>query len=275
MEQKRQNILIIGGSGYIGSEIIKAFGGAFNFLNLSRTRLSDKASNNILYNVHLGIDFLNFSEPIDMVINCGEFSDCSRVKENGRCYAETLEKVVSFAKKNSIKKIMHFSHHSDETAYNNDYVHNKLLADRVIEHSGLEYIIFKPTVIFGHDSLFDTVLGRFATLKILPKNIAQQRFAPVFIGDVLRNVGYALEHGDCWNQSYVVCGPEQMEVKEALSRYHIKLPNIVKVPKLVSTIQLRRTFDRQIFNFYSRYMMPSSEDFQREYPSLLKPLKFY
>jgi NADH dehydrogenase len=275
MEQNRKNILIIGGSGYIGSEIIKAFSGAYNFLNLSRTRLNQSASNNILCDVRNSIDFLNFSEPIDMVINCGEFVDCSREKLNGRCYAETVEKIVSFARKNNIPKIIHFSNHSEEGTYHNDYVHNKLLADRVIEHSGLEYIIFKPTVIFGHDSLFDAILGRFATLKVLPKNIAQQRFAPVFIGDVLRNVGYAVEHHECWNQCYVVCGPELMDVKEALDRYHVRTPSVVKVPKLISMIQLRRTFDRQVYNFYSRYMDPGSDAHQSEYPSLLKPLKFY
>lgn len=275
MEQKRKNILIIGGSGYIGNEIIKAFSGAYNFLNLSRTRVNESASNNIICDVKNGIEFLNFSESIDMVINCGEFVDCAREKQNGRCYAETVEKVVAFAKKNHIPKIIHFSNHHDEGTYHNDYVHNKLLADRVIEHSGLEYIIFKPTVIFGHDSLFDTVLGRFATFTVLPKNIAQQRFAPVFIGDVLRNVGHAIEHDECWNRSYVVCGPEHMNVKEALDRYHVKTPSIVKIPKLISMIQLRRTFDRQVYNFYNRYMNPGSDVNRCEYPSLLKPLKFY
>lgn len=275
MEQKRKNILVIGGSGYIGSEIIKAFDGAYNFINLSKERLNDMASNNILCDVKGGIDFLNFTEPVDIVINCGEFAGCSREKLNGRCYAETVEKVVSFAKKNKIPKIIHFSNHSEEGAYRNDYVHNKLLADRVVEHSGLEYIVFKPTVIFGHDSLFDTILGRFATLKVLPKSIAQQRFAPVFIGDVLRNVGYAIEHGECWNRSYVVCGPEHMDVKEALDRYHVKTPSIVKVPRLISMIQLRRTFDRPVYTFFNRYMNPGSTSLQHEYPSLLKPLKFY
>jgi len=145
----------------------------------------------------------------------------------------------------------------------------------VVEHSGLDFIIFKPTVIFGHNSLFDTVLGRFATLKVLPKNIAQQRFAPVFIGDVLRNVGYAMGHDECWNKSYTVCGPEHMDVKEALDRYHVKTPSVVKVPKLISMIQLRRTFDRPVYNFYSRYMNPGNAALHSEYPSLLKPLKFY
>lgn len=274
MEQKRRNILVIGGSGYIGSEIIKAFD-AYNFLNISKERPNARASNNILFDIRTGMDFLNFSEPIDMIINCSEITECYKERHNGRCYADAVEKIVSFAKKNGIKKIIHFSNHADESSYHDDYVHNKLLADRVIEHSGLEYIIFKPTVIFGHDSLFDAVLRRFSTLKFLPRDIAKQRFAPVFIGDVLRNVGYAMEHSDCWNQSYIVCGPEYMEIKEALSRYHVKTPNIVKMPRLVSKVHLRRMFDKQVFNFYSRYMDTEGESLRREHPSLLKPLKFY
>jgi hypothetical protein len=108
-------------------------------------------------------------------------------------------------------------------------------------------------------------------LRFLPKNIAHKRFAPVFIGDVLRNVGYAFEHAECWNRSYVVCGPEYMEIKEAIDRYHVKTPSIVKVPGVVSRVQLKRAFGKQVFSFYSRYMDLEADALTSKYP----PLRFY
>jgi len=271
---KKKNILVIGGSGYVGSHIID-YVEECNFINISKSRANDKVFNNILIDITKGLDFLRFSEKIDIIINCTDIIDCGEDKKNSRCYANSMQKLIYFANKIGVKKIIHFSNHVEPKESRSDYVQNKLLADRVIEHSGLEFIIFRMTQIFGEESHLDVILKRLSNLKVLSKTLAHKKLSPVFIGDVIRNVRYAIQNDDCWNKSYVICGPEQLDIEEAINRYASKKLKTVNMPEVFSKMYMRYVLDKNIRDFYESYIDLEPKEISCKYPRLLKPLKFY
>jgi NADH dehydrogenase len=236
----KKNVLIIGGSGYLGTNIIRYFDN-FNYINISKTKLLQNVSNNILLDISKGIDFLRFDAKIDLIINASELYACEQ--REVRCYADTLKGIVSLMEKIQVDKVVHFSNYVSDNTYKTDYMHNKLLADRIIEHSGKNYIIFKTTQIFGNNSIFENFVKSLKNASFLPRDIAYKRIAPVFIGDVLKNIEYAFRHQESWNKTYLLCGPEFMQIDEAVNRYKdngkIKILNLPRaIEKSISKLYL-------------------------------------
>ena len=82
-------------------------------------------------------------------------------------------------------------------------------AEAVVRESGLDYTVFRPSIIFGREdnflNLFAQMLKNFPLL-IVPA--AAARFQPVFVGDVARVFADALPRQDSIGQSYDLCGPK-------------------------------------------------------------------
>ncbi|MDR2639018.1 MAG: NAD-dependent epimerase/dehydratase family protein [Helicobacteraceae bacterium] len=230
-------ILIAGGSGYVGRGIIERYCLSRDFINVSLTRHAALAVNNVLVDLSKPINFLRFDKPIDMIINCVECRAESYAgdEKNKRAYLAAVRHLVEYAQDMDIKKIIHFSVNHINTV-ENDYQQARFVAEGLIKSSGLDYIIFKPTVIFGENSpleyLINSLLSRSVLLKFWKE---EAQIAPVHLLDVLANVGYAIEHDDCWNETYALCGPEMMNFEEMLFRRRmIKRPKLVNAPSALA-----------------------------------------
>jgi len=267
-----KNALIFGGSGYIGSEIIAKCEG-FNFINVSKTRKNLKASNNILIDITKGVEFLNFDVKIDTVVNVTELYDC--IDKNPRCYADTIEGIVEFVKNKKVKNFIHFSNFIPDNTYHNDYIHNKLLADKIVENAGINYVIFKTTQIFGDDSTFDRFIENFKKSSFLPSFIADKRVAPVYINDVIDNLRYVLAHKNSWNHSYILCGPELLSLSEAVSRYRdngkIK---VFSIPPMMESF-IKKLYLRENFNSFYKYYIELTQFNKCIQNPPIKPMTFF
>jgi NADH dehydrogenase len=211
--------LIAGGSGYVGHRIIERFGAEHDFINLSLTRPAKGAINNLQLDLTQSIDFLRLDRPVDMVINCVECHPRSGSKEALKHrYLAVVHNLLAFAKAAGVRRFMHFSVNNIDTV-EDDYQQAKFVAEGVIEHAGVEHIIFKPSVIFGEDSPLDRFMESLLARRLLPRFWQEQTvISPVHITDVLSSVGHALDDQSCWNAVYPLCGPEYMGFEEMLTR---------------------------------------------------------
>src|SRR5690606_27681330 len=81
---------------------------------------------------------------------------------------------------------------------------------------GLKVTSFRPSLIFGAD---DHLFNRFAGLLrksvgVFPLACPNTRFAPVYVGDVVLALHFALQRADTIGQRYELCGPRVYTLKE-------------------------------------------------------------
>ena len=122
------------------------------------------------------------------------------------------------------------------------YLSSKAKAERVVAESGLNYTIFRPSVIFGAE---DSFTNRFAMLikmspGVLPLACADSRFQPVSVEDVAECYVQSLGMEQTVGESYDLCGPEVFNLKEIvelISQCINKNRRIVPLNPLFSRIQ--------------------------------------
>lgn len=233
-------ILIAGGSGFVGERIIRKFHKEHDFLNISLTNRADQAVNNLLLDLTKPLDFLDLDKPVDMIINCVE---CHRDlyendEEMRRAYLAVVKNLIDYAKAKNIRKIIHFSINSIETV-ENDYHLSKFVSEGLIEHSGIDFVIFKPSIMFGDTSPLDMLVDTILARKILPRFWNKEaKLSPVHISDVLANIAFVIKNqsNDVWDKSYSLCGPDCFSFEEILLKNSNKKLRFVQVPSFANKL---------------------------------------
>lgn len=229
-------ILIAGGSGFVGSRIVKRFSKTHDFINISLSKPSPQAANNLQLDLTKPMDFLNLDKKIDLIINAVEChpSLFENDKDVRKAYLEVTKNLIDYAKRTGVKKIIQFSISNIETV-ENDYHLSKFVSEGLIERSGLDYVILKPSVIFGDTSPLDLIVESILSRKIMPRFWNKDiKLSPVHIKDVLDNLAFVLENqtNEVWDKSYALCGPNSFTFEEILLKRASKRPQFVKAPAI-------------------------------------------
>lgn len=95
------------------------------------------------------------------------------------------------------------------------YLRSKGDGGRIVRESGLDWTIFRPSVVFGPDDHF---LNLFAQLQqmapVVPLACAHARFQPVFVLDVVQAFVNAMVHPETIGQVYELGGPQVYTLEE-------------------------------------------------------------
>ncbi|EIC20632.1 NAD(P)H-binding protein [Thiorhodovibrio frisius] len=110
------------------------------------------------------------------------------------------------------------------------YQRTKLQAEAALKDSGLEWSIFRPSVIFGEPNgrmefcsqlkaeLIDgPVPAPLFYQGLLPLKAGQFKLGPVWVEDVAAAFATALTGADTIGQTYALCGPSEVSWKEILT----------------------------------------------------------
>lgn len=117
------------------------------------------------------------------------------------------------------------------------YLKSRGEAEAAVKASGLDFTIFEPSVIFGHD---DGLFCRFAQLlklaPVMPLARAGAKFAPVYVNDVVEAFVRALGNRKTFGEVYELYGPDVFTLADivrmtararGLSRVVVPLPDPV------------------------------------------------
>lgn len=89
-----------------------------------------------------------------------------------------------------------------------NYLRSKTAGEHVLEQSGLELTLLRPSVIFGAE---DSFLNLFAKLQafapFMPLAGSTSRFQPVWVDDVASAIVHALQQRDSIGKTYELAGP--------------------------------------------------------------------
>ncbi|MGD2216095.1 MAG: complex I NDUFA9 subunit family protein [Gemmatimonadales bacterium] len=103
---------------------------------------------------------------------------------------------------------------TDGTAYQR----TKYEAEEIVRRSGVDYVIFRPSVIVGPDGEFMQLLLRLVRwLKLIPViGDGRYRLQPVYVADVAEAFGQAVERSDLSGESFDVGGPHKLTYNRLL-----------------------------------------------------------
>lgn len=161
------NILLIGGNGFVGKELIKqATNKSLNISYLSRNKIVDIDFKNIhwIQGDIFSIDNINIEEKFDVAIHLvGTIKNKHLYK---KLNTDSVAKSLQLCSKYNIKKLVYFSAKGGFA----DYYNSKKVGEKIVEQANINYLIVRPGLMYGTNRLssyFNVIpIKLFATLGI-------------------------------------------------------------------------------------------------------------
>ena len=228
-----KNILVIGGSGFVGSHLVAALSARGARVTVP-TRRRERAKHLFLLPTvdvvetderdHRAIARL--AEGRDAVINLAGVLHSPRGTERGpnnygpgfaEAHVEIPQALVGACREAGVKRLLHMSALGADARAPSEYLRSKAIGEHVVlAAEDLSVTVFRPSVIFGPDDRFLNLFAQLTALfLVLPLASPDARFQPVFVGDVVRAFLAALDDDrDSRGRAYDLCGPEETTLRE-------------------------------------------------------------
>ena len=223
---RHQTIAVIGGSGFIGSELINRLVADGRTVRVA-TRRRENAKRLTIYPVDvLEVNLFDpaqldvFLRGVDAVINLAGILYSRRGEPYGadfaRMHVELPKKIASACAAEKIRRVIHISALGADPQGSSMYLRSKGDGERALQAArGLDTTIFRPSVVFGPGDAF---LNTFASLQrafpVIPVACAKARFQPVYVGDVVQAIFNALDNAETYGKTYPLAGPRVYTLAE-------------------------------------------------------------
>jgi NADH dehydrogenase len=216
------NILIAGGTGFVGSSLVRRLIADGNQVSLL-VRPGSKHKSGFDENLStIETDFQSLDIPaetdFDAVINCvgiiREFP--SRGITFEKVHVENVKYLVELSKRTGIGRFLQVSALGTGPNKKTGYFQTKYKAEELLEKSGLAVTVFRPSIIYGPGDEFINMLAgmmrKFPVMPVIGKG--EYRLQPVYIDDlceiVVRTVGDEFTFGKVFD----IGGPEVLTYVE-------------------------------------------------------------
>lgn len=230
-----KKVAVTGASGFIGRAVIELLvRKGYSVLALSHSR---KIQRKGIEREKINIASSNFEKKlngVDAVIHLAARK--SDEKDSFRVNVEGAKNLVNACKKNKIKLIVNISTASTKIKEKGVYAKTKHLADKIIEDSGLNYLTFKPSVVYGdlENGVFGSIV-KFSKLPIIPIiGSGNSAFWPIHSDDLAEFILLGMKKEKMWNKTYDIGGKEKVSFNELVGliceRIYNKKANIVHIP---------------------------------------------
>jgi len=228
-----KNLLVIGGSGFVGSAIVGELArrpASADFCLTLPTRREAGAKHLTVLptarvvqcDVHDPATLAQLMAGQDAVISLvgilkgGEGDPYG--KGFARAHVELPRKIAAAAKAAGVRRVLHVSALKTSANAPSGYLRSKADGEAALRDAGLDLTLFRPSVIFGRGDSFLTLFARMAAIApFFPLAGADARFQPVWVEDVAATVADSLLRADSIGAAYDLCGPTQYSLRELVS----------------------------------------------------------
>lgn len=231
-----KRVFVTGGTGFVGNAVIESLNKhGYSPIALvrkgSEKKLEHKAD--IVYGDVLDekIDMKDAEAVIHLVGIIREFP--KRGVTFDAMHKKATENITAQAAKNGIKRYIHMSANGTRENAVSRYHITKYLAEQAVIKSGLDYTIFRPSLIFGQKDTFVNMLAGFMKQTPIFTYFGDGSYPmqPVYVRDAADCFVKALECPDTVGQTYSLCGKDVVSYKELLrmistilGKKHILMP---------------------------------------------------
>lgn len=214
---KRITIVVLGGTGFVGSHLIpKLHDAGYSVTLLSRNRENHRE---LAVLPNLRIETANVYDQTvlerhfrgaDVVINL-----IGLLNEHGstgagfrKTHVTLVERIIKACKAANVPRLLQMSALNAGQGESH-YLITRGEAELRIKASGLAWTIFQASVIFGpRDGLFFRFAKLLRWIPILPLARPHARFSPVYVADVAQAIAHAAIDAQTIGHTYQVYGPE-------------------------------------------------------------------
>jgi uncharacterized protein YbjT (DUF2867 family) len=217
---RHENILVVGGSGFVGRHLVAALAARGAKVTVP-TRRRDRAKHLILLptvdvveaDVRDQKALKRLAEGRDAVINLAGILHGPGFMAT---HVELAQGVVNACHSAGVKRLLHMSALGADPKGPSEYMRSKGLGEQVVlAADDLEVSVFRPSVIFGPEDRFLNLFARLAQFfPALALGSPEARFQPVYVGDVVRAFVAALDDRDAAGKRYELCGPREYTLRQ-------------------------------------------------------------
>jgi uncharacterized protein YbjT (DUF2867 family) len=250
-------IFLAGGTGFVGGHVrgeLLARGHSIRLLVHKRSGASEPGVEEFEGDATLLPSFISATRGCDAVINLigiiREFP--SRGVSFERLHVEATRNMVAAAQNGGVRRYLQMSALGTRAGSSTGYFASKFRAEEEVRASGLDYTIFRPSVIFGpKDDFVNQLAGLLRGLPAMPViGDGEYLLQPVSADDVARCFVDALERPETVGKTYELCGPDRMSYNELLDtiaraigkKSPLKVKNPLALMRLVVPVLQRLPF---------------------------------
>lgn len=252
MAGKTLGICVLGGTGFVGTELVTRLADAGHSVRVPTRHASHGNHLRVLPTVEVMV--ANVHDPgmlgrlftgVDVVVNLvGILNEGGGRGSFRGAHSELATRVVEAMRATRVTRLLHMSSLGAGAQAPSRYLRSKGEAEAQIRIAAatLDATIFRPSVIFGPR---DSLTNRFAGLLrmshgVLPLARPRARFAPIYVYDVVDAFIRALNNRQTSGKSYELCGPDVMTLEELvrLTADAAGLPcHLIGLPDFIAWLQ--------------------------------------
>lgn len=216
-----RNVLLIGGTGFLGGAIARRLASAEFFITLPTRRIENAKHLAVLptarvlaTDVHDAAVLAHLMRDQDVVISLvgilrGNFQ---------RAHAELPGKIARAAAHAGVPRLLHVSALASAADAPSHYLRSKAAGEAALRAAFPAATIFQPSVIFGRGDSFLTLFARLLKLApVVPLACPDARFQPVWVEDVVSAVIASIDRPDSRGHTYPLCGPRTYTLRELVA----------------------------------------------------------
>ncbi|HWX20554.1 MAG TPA: complex I NDUFA9 subunit family protein [Candidatus Binatia bacterium] len=235
-------VFLTGGTGFVGREIVRRLHGEEHSIRLLARRKDSRPVQEMVAQFGAEVRAGDVLEPKSLQ---GALNGCDAVihlvgiiSEVGRStfenvHAQGTRNVVAASQAAGLKRFIQMSALGTRPAAVSRYHQSKWVAEEAVRGSGLDYTIFRPSLIYGPEdqfvNLFAKIIRYSPAVPVLGNREA--RFAPVPVQNVAKAFVGALSEPRVIGQTCDLCGSESFTLLEivdqilaVMGRKRLKVP---------------------------------------------------
>ncbi|MFM2447661.1 MAG: hypothetical protein RIS44_111 [Pseudomonadota bacterium] len=219
------NILVLGGSGFVGrslcEKLVERSGGAGSRIVVPSRRPHRAAAIRFLptvevvrSDVHVDRDLARLMRGVDTVINLVAILHGSP-EAFKQVHVDLPQRLSKACQQAGVKRLVHVSALGVQPEAPSNYLRSKTAGEAVLQASGLDVTILRPSVIFGeHDRFINLFAQLQAVFPVMPLAGSDAKFQPVWVEDVASAVNACLDDASTIGQTIECAGPQVFTLGE-------------------------------------------------------------
>lgn len=238
-----RHICIIGGSGFVGRAIVDQAVREGHKVTVA-CRHPERARNLLVKGARMvRVDVVD-GRGLDEAVAGAEVVIylVGLLYERGRysfqaAHVDGVERVLAACKRAGVSQYLHMSALGAGQVPESRYAGTKGEGEALVRRSGLQWTIFRPSVIYGAgDSFFNKFKALTRTLPVFPVISGDARLQPVWVQDVARAFVASVDNRHVAGQTFELGGPQSYTLIELLNmlmrelgrtRYLFAVPHFV------------------------------------------------